>query len=65
MAVDWGFAWQVGAVGFGVVFAILIILGIIIWLVGRILNKIGAGKVEADAERKEISVWHKKSSKFP
>ncbi len=52
MAVDWGFAWQVGAVGFGVVFAILIILGVIIWLVGRILNKIGAGKVEADAERK-------------
>ena len=49
---DWGFAWQVGAVGFGVVFAILIILGVIIWLVGLILNKIGAGKVEADVKKK-------------
>ncbi len=52
MAVDWGFAWQVGAVGFSVVFALLIILGVIIWLVGLILNKIGVGKAEAGVERK-------------
>ena len=52
MAVDWGFAWQVGGIGFGVVFAILIILGIIIRLVGLILNKIGVGKAEAGVERK-------------
>jgi len=52
MAVDWGFAGQVGGVGFGVVFAMLIILAVIIRLVGLILNKIGAGKAEANVERK-------------
>ena len=52
MAVDWGFAGQVGGVGFSTVFVILIILGIVIWLVGKILNKIGADKVEASDERK-------------
>ena len=52
MAVDWGFAWQVGGIGFGMVFAMLIILAIIIWLVGLILSKIGAGKAEADVKRK-------------
>ncbi len=52
MAVDWGFAGQVGGVGFSVVFVVLIILGITIWLVGLILNKIGVSKTEASDERK-------------
>lgn len=52
MAVDWGFAGQVGGIGFGMVFAMLIILAIIIWLVGLILSKIGAGKAETNAKRK-------------
>ena len=51
MAVDWGFAWQVGGVGFGVVFALLILLAIIIWLVGLILNKVSAGKAETDVKK--------------
>jgi len=52
MAVDWGFAGQVAGIGFGVVFALLIILGVIIWLVGLIVNKIGVGKAEASAKKK-------------
>ena len=53
MAVDWGFAGQVGVVGFSTVFVLLIILGMVIWLVGLILNKIGTGKAEAGNEKKE------------
>jgi len=52
MAVDWAFAGQVGGVGFGMVFALLIILAIVIWLVGLILSKIGSGKAE-DSDRKK------------
>ena len=52
MVVDWGFAGQVGGIGFGMVFALLIILAVIIWLVGLILNKVGAGKAEANVKRK-------------
>ena len=39
MGVDWGFAGQVGSVGFGMVFVLLIILSIVIWLTGLIVNK--------------------------
>ena len=52
MTVDWGFAGQVGGVGFGAVFIILVVLGIVIWLVGKILNKIGTNKVEASDKKK-------------
>ena len=52
IAVDWGQAWQIGGVGFGVVFVILIILAIAIWIVGRVLNKISASKSET-GEKKE------------
>jgi Na+-transporting methylmalonyl-CoA/oxaloacetate decarboxylase gamma subunit len=52
MAVDWGFAGQVGGIGFGAVFVLLIILGVVIWLVGLILNKIGAGKSETSEKGK-------------
>ncbi len=40
MGVDWGFAGQVGGVGFGMVFALLIILAVVIRLTGVMLNKI-------------------------
>ena len=39
MGVDWGFAGQVGGTGFGMVFALLIILAIVIWLTGRLVSK--------------------------
>ncbi|MCK4368539.1 MAG: OadG family protein [Dehalococcoidales bacterium] len=53
MAVDWGFAGQVGGIGFGLVFAVLVILAVVIWLVGLVLTKIGAGKGEAEEKKEE------------
>ena len=53
MEVDWGQALQVGGVGFGMVFALLITLAIIIWLTGLLLSKISAGKVEASDNKKK------------
>ena len=52
MAVDWGFAGQIGGFGFGLVFVVLIILALAIWLVGMVLSKIGAGKTEAGDKKK-------------
>ncbi len=52
MAVDWGFAGQVGGVGFGLVFAVLIILAIAVWLVGLVLRKIGGDEGEAEEKKK-------------
>ena len=52
MGVDWGFAGQVGGVGFGMVFALLVILAIIIWLTGLVITKIGAGKAEVGEKKK-------------
>jgi Na+-transporting methylmalonyl-CoA/oxaloacetate decarboxylase gamma subunit len=44
MAVDWGFAGQIGGIGFGFVFAVLIILALAIWLTGLVLSRISTGK---------------------
>ncbi len=52
MGVDWGFAGQIGGFGFGLVFAVLIILALAIWLVGLILSKITTGKGEAGDKKK-------------
>jgi len=52
MEVPWGQAVQVGGVGFGTVFALLIILAVVIWLTGLVVSKISAGKAEADTEKK-------------
>ena len=52
MAVDWSFAGQIGGIGFGFVFAVLIILALAIWLTGLVLSKIGTGKAEADDKKK-------------
>ena len=51
--VDWGFAGQIGGVGFGTVFALLIILAVVIWLVGLVLGKIGTGKAEEGSDKKK------------
>lgn len=45
MGVDWGFAGQIGGIGFGLIFLVLIILALAIWLTGLILSKITAGKI--------------------
>ncbi len=52
MAVDWGFAGQVGGAGFGMVFALLIILAIVIWLTGRLVDKTRSTKNENDDNQK-------------
>ncbi len=52
MAVDWGFAWQIGGVGFGVVFAVLIILAITIWLTGLVVSKANTAKDETGDSKK-------------
>ena len=52
MAIPWGQAVQVGSVGFGMVFALLIIIAVIIWLTGLVLGKISLGKSEADINKK-------------
>ena len=52
MEVPWGQALQVGGIGFGMVFALLIILAVVLWLTGLVLNKISAGKSETSDEKK-------------
>jgi len=51
MEVDWGQAARVGGVGFGMVFLLLIILAIVVWVGGLVINKISASKAET-TERK-------------
>lgn len=53
MAVDWGLAGQIGGIGFGLVFAVLIILALAVWLTGLVTRRIGARKTETgDSEEK-------------
>ncbi len=52
MAVPWGQALQVGGVGFGMVFALLIILAVVIKLTGLVVSKISAAKSETGDEEK-------------
>ncbi len=52
MAVNFAFAGQIGGIGFGLVFVVLIILALAIWLTGLVLGKIGAGKAEASDKKK-------------
>ncbi len=52
MGIDWGFAGQIGGVGFGMVFMLLIILAVVIWLVGVVLSKFSIGKGETSDKKK-------------
>jgi Na+-transporting methylmalonyl-CoA/oxaloacetate decarboxylase gamma subunit len=52
MGVDWGFAGQVGGAGFGMVFALLIILAVAIWLTGRLVNRNRNTEEENDDNQK-------------
>ena len=52
MAVDWSLTGQIGGIGFGLVFAVLIILALAIWLTGLVLSRIGTGKAEASGKKK-------------
>ena len=50
MGVDWGFAGQVGGVGFGMVFALLVILAVVIWLTGIAVTKKSTANNETENE---------------
>ena len=52
MAIDWGLAGQIGGVGFGLVFLVLVILASAIWLVGLVLGKISASNGATSNEKK-------------
>ena len=52
MQVDWGFAGQVGGVGFGMVFALLIILAIVIWLTGLVITRTSTDKNKTENTKK-------------
>ena len=52
MGVDWGFAGQVGGMGFGMVFVLLIILAIVIWLTGIVVIKTSTDKDKTDNVQK-------------
>ncbi len=43
---DWGFAWQVGAVGFGLVFVILIVLYLALTLTGWLSTRYSQNNVK-------------------
>jgi len=52
MGIDWGFAGQVGVVGFVMVFFLLVILAIVIWLTGLVVKKSSTVKDKTDNTQK-------------
>ncbi len=52
MEVPWGQALQIGGVGFGMVFALLVVLAIVIWLTGLVFGKVGIDESETDGKKK-------------
>ena len=52
MAIDWAFAGKIGGVGFGMVFAVLLILAIVLWVVGLIFTRLAAGKEDTGDSKK-------------
>jgi Na+-transporting methylmalonyl-CoA/oxaloacetate decarboxylase gamma subunit len=52
MNVDWGFAAQVGGVGFGMVFVLLCLLAAIIWLTGVVVSRTVASESEEATSKK-------------
>ena len=52
MGIDWSFAGQVGAAGFGMVFFLPIVLAAVIRLTGLILNRGSAEKNNKDDAQK-------------
>ena len=52
MGIDWGHAYQVGGVGFGLVFVVLIFLAVVMWVSGIIIKKIESGATDAGEKKK-------------
>ncbi len=53
LAVDWAEAFKIGGVGFGLVFAVLIILAVALWVTGIIFKKLDSGKKEEAGKDKK------------
>jgi len=53
MEVSWVQAVQVGVIGFSTVFFVLVILAVVIWLTGLVVNRASAGKNKTDKTEKE------------
>jgi Na+-transporting methylmalonyl-CoA/oxaloacetate decarboxylase gamma subunit len=51
--VDWAFAGKVGGVGFGLVFAVLILLALALWGIGLAANHWAKTKPKADKKKLE------------
>lgn len=51
MAVDWGNAFQVGGIGFGTVFLVLVILAVAVTLIGLAARRISRSRDGADTIR--------------
>ena len=47
MAIDWSLAGQIGAVGFGMVFALLIVLAVVVRITGLAVARTDAAKGES------------------
>jgi Na+-transporting methylmalonyl-CoA/oxaloacetate decarboxylase gamma subunit len=50
--IDWAFAGKIGGIGFGMVFAVLVILAVVLWLVGMIFKKTGSGEEKTGDNKK-------------
>ena len=50
--IDWAYAGKIGGVGFGMVFAVLVILAVVLWLVGMIFKKIDSGEEKTGEDKK-------------
>ncbi len=51
MEIDWAQAWQVGGIGFGLVFVVLAILAVVTWLLSLVLNRNSSGSDEAETKK--------------
>ena len=63
MAIDWGLAARLGGMGFGLVFAVLLILALTIWLMGFSVRIFGMKEPKEDKTKKEIEKKIKDSKK--
>jgi len=46
---DWGFALQIAAGGFGMVFFLLVVLAIIVWVTSRVILRLARDKAKPQA----------------
>jgi Na+-transporting methylmalonyl-CoA/oxaloacetate decarboxylase gamma subunit len=63
MDVDWGQAFQVGVIGFALVFFVLTMLAISMWLVGWIFNKTDKVKIPVKTNKLSGAVNKKAKNK--